>query len=125
MSVVVKRIEGGFVPTGETRRTWRCKVCGRTGGTASWKGPNGETGATYCGWRPGDCPGTMETIEVPAERWVPGYVVVRCDCGGKVTCSGFTSTCGVCGADYNWNGSRLAPRSLWDGTDGAGSPGYE
>lgn len=60
-----------------------------------------------------DCPGgTWEYHERSGTKRIPGYVVVRCDCGREVYCAGFTTTCD-CGADYNWNGSRLAPRSQW------------
>jgi hypothetical protein len=38
--------------------------------------------------------------------------VVHC-CGEPLECSGFTNTCPTCGADYNWTGQRLAPRSQW------------
>lgn len=38
---------------------------------------------------------------------------VQCECGSTVVCSGFTNTCGDCGADYNMSGSLLAPRSQW------------
>lgn len=37
---------------------------------------------------------------------------VKC-CRCWLTCDGFTNTCPTCGADYNWNGSRLAPREYW------------
>ena len=43
----------------------------------------------------------------------PAYVLVRCDCGSKVICQDFTNTCDRCGADYNWNGDRLADRRFW------------
>ena len=38
--------------------------------------------------------------------------VIRC-CGSEVVCEDFTNTCDHCGADYNFNGDRLAPRSQW------------
>jgi len=38
--------------------------------------------------------------------------IVNC-CGIEIECSEFTNTCSVCGADYNWNGTRLAPREQW------------
>ena len=38
--------------------------------------------------------------------------VVIC-CRKRLECTGFTTTCPKCQADYNWNGSRLAPRSQW------------
>ena len=38
--------------------------------------------------------------------------VIQC-CGQDLECDGFTNTCPACGADYNWNGQRLAPRSQW------------
>lgn len=34
-------------------------------------------------------------------------------CGQDLECPGFTNTCPICGADYNWAGQRLAPRSQW------------
>jgi hypothetical protein len=37
---------------------------------------------------------------------------VKC-CRVWIECDAFTTTCDKCGADYNWNGSRLAPRSQW------------
>ena len=43
----------------------------------------------------------------------PSYVLIRCDCGDLVRCQGFTNTCDRCGADYNWNGDRLADRQFW------------
>ena len=37
-----------------------------------------------------------------------------CDvCGTEVELGHFTCTCAKCGADYNWGGQRLAPRSQW------------
>ena len=38
--------------------------------------------------------------------------VVVC-CGEDLLCTSFTNTCSVCGADYNFAGSRLASRSQW------------
>lgn len=38
--------------------------------------------------------------------------VIKC-CGEELDCGGFTNTCEICGADYNWAGQRLAPRSQW------------
>ena len=37
---------------------------------------------------------------------------VKC-CGTWLMCDAFTNTCGKCGADYNMNADRLAPRSQW------------
>lgn len=37
---------------------------------------------------------------------------IQC-CGQPLECGGFTNTCPTCGADYNWNGTRLAPREQW------------
>lgn len=37
-----------------------------------------------------------------------------CDiCDHEVYLEGFTNTCDFCGADYNLDGQRLAPRSQW------------
>ncbi len=38
--------------------------------------------------------------------------VIKCHCGSEVVCEGFTNTC-FCGADYNFAGQLLAPRSQW------------
>jgi hypothetical protein len=38
--------------------------------------------------------------------------VIEC-CGEDLHCYGFTTTCPICGADYNWAGNRLAPRECW------------
>jgi hypothetical protein len=38
--------------------------------------------------------------------------VVLCGCSEEVICSDFTNTC-KCGADYNFAGQGLAPRSQW------------
>ena len=45
-------------------------------------------------------------------NWAKVYPVVRCPCGEDVDCQSFTNECD-CGADYNFNGTRLAPRSQW------------
>jgi hypothetical protein len=37
----------------------------------------------------------------------------RCSCGEIVLLDGFTNTCDRCGADYNYAGQLLAPRSQW------------
>jgi hypothetical protein len=38
--------------------------------------------------------------------------VITC-CGAEIECRNFTNTCDQCGADYNFSGQRLAPRSQW------------
>jgi len=45
----------------------------------------------------------------------PGQPAIgRCDCGEEIVLhSRMTNTCNACGADYNWNGTRLAPREQW------------
>lgn len=40
------------------------------------------------------------------------FPIVECHCGEKVRCMEFTNTCD-CGADYNFEGSLLVPRSQW------------
>lgn len=37
---------------------------------------------------------------------------IRC-CGVELVCDSFTNTCDHCGADYNFAGQQLAPRSQW------------
>jgi hypothetical protein len=76
-----------------------------------------------CGWshrtqeqpcdRTPGCAGTMTVVpEIRQQKWVRGYTEVEC-CGETLICDAFTTTCPNCGADYNWNGDRLAPRSYW------------
>jgi len=45
-------------------------------------------------------------------NWAKVYPVVNCPCGEDVDCQSFTNECD-CGADYNFSGTRLAPRSQW------------
>lgn len=61
--------------------------------------------------------GEMSGFQAPyVERFEHSYkvaAVYKCDdCGDHVHCGSFTNTCD-CGADYNWNGSRLADREQW------------
>jgi hypothetical protein len=58
------------------------------------------------------CGKTMEPHTFDFSQQIPGFVLIRCGCGRKVECQGFTTTCS-CGRDYNWNGDELAPRSEW------------
>ena len=60
----------------------------------------------------GGCDGRMKHEVIECRETIQGHVIVKCDCGKEVACGGFTSTCD-CGADYNWNGTRLADRSCW------------
>ena len=44
--------------------------------------------------------------------WQPG--IIKCDCGKRFDYDdSWLNTCPYCGADYNGNGNRLAPRSQW------------
>jgi hypothetical protein len=61
---------------------------------------------------PCGCGGTYEEKHTQWVHRQPAYTLVKCDCGYKLECSGFTTTCN-CGRDYNWNGEQLAPRSQW------------
>ena len=40
------------------------------------------------------------------------YPITRC-CNEDIICFDFTNTCPICGADYNFNGERLASREQW------------
>jgi hypothetical protein len=73
------------------------------------------TGEDYDG-----TPLRREVVDVSRTVHVPA--VLRCDCGEKVTLSGFTNTCSRCHADYNSNGTRLGPRHFW-GEETGESPG--
>jgi hypothetical protein len=51
--------------------------------------------------------------QFPSDEWKrtkEGFV--KCSCGRMIGCYNFTNTCS-CGADYNFSGSKLAPRSQW------------
>lgn len=52
--------------------------------------------------------------------------VLQCTCGHWVYMNHhFTNPCSGCDREYDGQGSELAPRIMWDGTDGARSPNYE
>jgi hypothetical protein len=53
---------------------------------------------------------------------VKSVLAITCDCGRELDCPSFTNTCD-CGADYNWAGQRLAPRSQWG--EETGEPWWE
>lgn len=131
MSQVIERVESEWVPIPGMFREWSEAVCekGHSLRGAHWKRADGAEGS-WCSW-PVDAEGnplrnynlgpTGHTCDAPVKwvghkepelRRIPGYVVVKCDCGRKLECSAFTETC-ECGADYNWAGQRLAPRSQW------------
>lgn len=59
-----------------------------------------------------NCDGHWEREIVKCSSISPSYILVECDCGEEIVCSGFTNSC-ICGADYNWAGQRLASRSQW------------
>jgi hypothetical protein len=44
--------------------------------------------------------------------WSRSNTIIEC-CGEELECGGFTNTCPICNADYNWSGARLAPREQW------------
>ena len=49
---------------------------------------------------------TLRTKIIPVVYCCPGE-------DGRVECDSFTQTCPVCGSDYNFSGTLLAPRSQW------------
>jgi hypothetical protein len=59
------------------------------------------------------CDGVLvrHTFEFSYNR--PGHVIVQCDCGETVTCTGSTNVC-RCGAHYGGQGSPLT----WQDGDG-------
>lgn len=86
-----------------------CERCGygATVGSIAAKEADYHPGKP-CEWC-GD-PMVIETREY--ESYTPRTVEVRCDCDRMVICQGFTNPC-YCGADYDSNGNRLAPREQW------------
>lgn len=111
MSKVIERVEAREVPRIEDAH-YTCAECGcgaTVGSPASEGYVEGEACPTHF------CEDGIVEL-VPEHTYmvrVPGYVLVECDCHRYVYCEGFTSTCAGCGADYNWNGDRLAPRHMW------------
>lgn len=61
--------------------------------------------------------GKYDVRSMGVQRYVNRYTepaVLRCDCGHHVALGHhFTNTCDNCHADYNSQGTRLAPRSQW------------
>jgi hypothetical protein len=53
----------------------------------------------------------MAEVIQKREPGEPGLLI--CNCDAEVWLDGFTNTCDQCGADYDSNGWRLAPRSQW------------
>lgn len=77
-----------------------CQSCGS--GTTAEKEP-----------KPCRCnKGMMEPYTFDFSRSIPGFVVIRCDCGARLECQHFTNTCS-CGRDYNFAGTQLGPREFW------------
>ena len=61
-----------------------------------------------------DPTGRLDEYGYPAFTLVRVDGAVRCDCYNVVTIDDcMTNTCTRCGADYNGNGSQLAPREQW------------
>ena len=61
-----------------------------------------------------DLTGRLDEYGYPAFTLVRVDGAVRCDCYNVVTIDDcMTNTCTRCGADYNGNGSQLAPREQW------------
>jgi len=50
---------------------------------------------------------------VRTEEWNNRIVRIGKCCGRELYLDGFTNTCDLCGADYNWAGQRLSPRDQW------------
>ena len=98
MAHVIRRVSSKHIT--ETFSGISCDSCG-----CGWSNRHVAQSCEYCG-------GTMRPHERRIDRYVSGYVLVRCACGREVQCEGFTSTCAR-GRDYNWAGQELAPRSQW------------
>jgi hypothetical protein len=54
-----------------------------------------------------------EAVRDPETYRIIENAIGQCDCGEAVELGHFTCTCPNCGADYNWGGQRLGPRSSW------------
>ena len=111
MSEVLKRVDAKVIMT-----PWEMVQCEKCG-SGFMLSEDGKEHASTEEYRqlvgtPHSC---GNNYEYATGHWVnkmPAYTLVKCDCGRKVECSGFTTTCD-CGRDYNWNGTQLADRSQW------------
>jgi hypothetical protein len=108
MSEVLKRVEAEIIEKKE--RTAICHKCGTGWGIVPGHF-NHDKHLALIGTKH-TCGETIEDYLMPEIYKTPAYTLVKCDCGRKVQCSGFTTTCD-CGRDYNWNGTQLADRSQW------------
>lgn len=109
MATVIKRVESRYEE--DVKEGVQCNGCGI--GTTKYTDP------TLC-----RCGKTMEPFTFNFSRRIPGYVLVRCECGARSECSGFTTVCS-CGRAYNWNGDELALSVQWgEETDERGSELY-
>lgn len=106
-----RTIPGKYVPNGTFSSLWQCD-CGFEGTTGTWKAHDGEEGTWCYACAKREVKSPLRTIQVENETYVKGYTEVLC-CGHWLRCEGFTTTCEHCGSDFNWNGTRLAPREQW------------
>ncbi|MFD2614667.1 hypothetical protein [Paenibacillus gansuensis] len=97
MATVIKRVDSRIEE--DVKEGVQCCGCGT--GTTKHVDPT-----------PCRCGKTMEPYTFDFSRRIPGYVLIRCNCGAKIECSGFTTSC-PCGRVYNWNGDELAPTDQW------------
>lgn len=119
MSEVIQKVEGKFI---KNVMEWiECDFCG-----SIWTirhevdGEVLENNPQFISLKDKQCECKKGVCQYRSNEWESyqkGYIVVQCDCGEVVECHNFTNTCS-CGADYNFNGERLADRSQWGSETG-------
>jgi len=67
---------------------------------------------TYSAFNKHNYPDMVGQILTDPPSYLSVRPVITC-CGSDLVCEHFTNTCDHCGADYNFAGQTLAPRSQW------------
>ena len=116
MAEIVRRVPVKYVKH-VVEASLTCPECGCGAGVGS---------PAAAGWEEGEaCPtgickarGRIGVVVLQPETSytvrIPGYVVVRCECGAEVPCTdSFANPCNRCQREYMSGGQLLAPREQW------------
>jgi len=118
MSTVIKRVESEIKEIPGRWVICENENCKSYGSAFILDGNNHEVHIQKAGKRCRDvhingCDDRLQLTSFVEIQRTPSATIVRCDCQNIVVCAGFTSTCDRCGADYNWNGTRLHSPDQW------------
>jgi hypothetical protein len=104
MSHVIERVDFQFVDERIVGRTCNKCGCGYDGKRFAYEAPCDNA----------SCDGTQYPQDEVYTRRIPGYAIVKCDCGRRVQCTHhWLNTCDGCGRDYSSTGQALSPRMEW------------